>query len=80
MFWLRTNNTQKVIAALFSIEQQDVSRYCEQVRIAMEKDFVPLYLCANHMNREKWLDCNTQISKELFFSKEMNGFKYFIKT
>ena len=32
----------------------------------MIKDFVPVFLGANHQPREKWIEYNTSLSKQLF--------------
>ncbi len=73
LFWLRTNSSQQIIASLFSIDQQDVSRLCSQVRNCLTKDFVPLYMGANQMTRERWLDHNSVLVKSLLFSDINSG-------
>jgi hypothetical protein len=71
LFWLKTGLDQKTISAHFDvIEQQDVSRYCQQVRKALNDDFVPLYPGANHLTREKWLIENNIVAKKLHTDDE----------
>ena len=42
--WLKTGLTQTQLALYFGIpSRQSISDYCQQVRDAMVKDFVPLY-------------------------------------
>ena len=71
--------SQQLIATVFSITQRQVSRYCEQVRSDLKQFFVPSFLGANQMTREKWLEHNTVLVKELFFSNELQG-NYFVKS
>jgi len=73
LFWLRTNNTQEIIGSLFSIEHQEVSRYCEQVRDGLLRTFVPNNLGINpSMTRNDWLEHNTELAKELVFTNSSN--------
>ncbi|CAF0999222.1 unnamed protein product [Brachionus calyciflorus] len=50
-----------------------VSNICEQVRIALLKDFVPKYKGPNHLTREDWFLQNTEMVSELF---DLNGTSY----
>jgi DNA-binding transcriptional regulator LsrR (DeoR family) len=38
--WLKSGHTQSSIADHFNINQQDISRYSQQARSALLKDFV----------------------------------------
>jgi predicted transcriptional regulator len=44
LFWLKTGLDQMTITAIFGLSQQDVSRYLQQIREGLMKDFVPNYL------------------------------------
>jgi hypothetical protein len=46
--------------------KQSISDYCQQVRDAMVKDFVPLYLGASHRPRKEWTNSNTLMAKVFF--------------
>ena len=39
---------------------------CQQVREALKKDFVPKYLGCSSLNRNQWVDKNTELVKELY--------------
>ena len=68
---------QTAIGIFFNINdpksQQDVSSYCQQARKAIEKDFVPLYLGAKHLDRQGWLSHNSILVNELF---DLNNEKF----
>ncbi len=71
LFWLRTGLSQELIATHFdSISQLDVSRYCDQVRDALTKDFVVKNIGANIKTRTEWLKHNCYVAKELFDLKK----------
>ena len=65
-FRLRTSLSQIIIAELYRIEQTDVSRYSQQIREALMKDFVPKYIVTGSTPRVDLLERNTEIVKELF--------------
>ena len=54
------------------MSQRDISRYCDQARQALLKDFVPAYFGAGQMSREQWLGHNSKLAEELFCSEENN--------
>jgi hypothetical protein len=67
LFWLKTGLDYRTILTIFSIDSnQKVGEYCDQVRTALMKDFVPNNLGASHISREQWLQQNSLIPKELF--------------
>jgi hypothetical protein len=67
LFWLKTGLDYRTIAAMFSIDNfQSVGEYCEQVRSALIKDFVPNNLGVGHMTRDEWITHNNQIHRQLF--------------
>ena len=70
LFWLRTGMSQDLIAVILEITQQDVSRYCYQVREALFSEFVPENLGPNRLARDDWLLHNTEIVKNLFQTQE----------
>lgn len=78
LFWLRTNNTQEIIATLFQLKnQRDVSRYCDQVREVLaaksEDSFVNIFLGPLQMTREQWLEHNNIFVEKFFFSEKNKG-------
>ena len=59
------------IATLFNIKTQgDVSRYLNQTRVALIKDFVRYNLGPDTLSRQMWLNHNTSIAKELLESSD----------
>ena len=69
--WLKTGIPQKTLASFFGIDsRQNISHFCNQVRAAFVKDFVPHFLGSNSLSRDEWLCKNTEIAKELFSMKE----------
>ena len=65
--WLKTGLTQIQLALYFGIQhRQSISDYCQQVRDAMIKDCVPLFLGASHLPRKQWIDSNTTMAKVIF--------------
>ena len=57
---------QKSLASMFSSHttQQQISEYLRQIRVAIEKDFVPYFLGA-HKEREFFLQFNTVMTHQL---------------
>ena len=52
-FWLRKGITQETLALFKNkTSQQQICQYLNSIRIAINKDFVPLYLGPNHKPRE----------------------------
>jgi hypothetical protein len=70
LFWLRTGLNQIAIADHFGIDQQDVSRYCKQVRNDLKKEFVEENVGAKHKDRIEWLKHNTIFVEEFFTNYE----------
>jgi hypothetical protein len=67
LFWLKTGISQEMIKSIFNIkDQQTVSSYCQQVREALMKDFVPQHLGIDSFSRKQWLDTNTGIASVLY--------------
>ena len=67
LFWLKTGLSQEMIATHFdTITQIDVSRFCQQSRDALTRDFVVKYIGSNIKTREECLKHNSYIAKELF--------------
>jgi hypothetical protein len=75
LYWLKTGLNQQNIASIFSLTQQDVSRYCDQVRKDLVADFVSQHLGPKRLNRQEWLEHNTPIVKELFLTNS-NQFSF----
>lgn len=65
-YWLRTGTNQSVLAKLYnnSTTQQDISNYLSQIRVAINKDFVPFYLGANKP-RDFYIKHNNEMVQEL---------------
>ena len=60
-FWLRKGITQDTLALFKNkTSQQQICQYLNSIRIAINKDFVPLYLGPNHKPREFFLNHNTK--------------------
>ena len=53
-YWLRKGVDQFTLANLFSKDstQRKISHYLEQIRIAINKDFVPFFLGTSNKNRD----------------------------
>lgn len=67
LFWLKTALSQNTIAIIFgSIDRNKVQHYCQQVREALEKSFIPKYLGVSHLTRNEWIGHNTETVVELF--------------
>lgn len=65
--WLKTGIPQSTLSAFFGIEpRQKISHMCHQVREAFKKDFVHKFLGSSSLNRDQWLNKNTDLVKELF--------------
>jgi hypothetical protein len=67
LYWLKTGMTQKDLAFMFGRgeNQRTISRYLNQIRFAIHKDFVPAFLGADK-SREFFLRFNTIITQSLF--------------
>jgi hypothetical protein len=65
-YWLRTGIDQKSLAIMFSnqTKQYDISSYLSQIRVAINKDFVPHFLGANK-ERVYYLQFNTLMTSKL---------------
>ena len=65
-YWLRTGIDQKSLAALFGndTEQYEISSYLSQIRSAINKDVVPLFLGTTR-DREFFLQFNTLMTTKL---------------
>jgi hypothetical protein len=65
-YWLRTGIDQNSLAALFgnNAKQYDISSYLSQIRVAINKDFVPLFLGA-YRPRNFFLQHNTVMTSNL---------------
>ena len=50
--------------------QQEISRFCEQARKAISKDFVSFNLGAKHLDRNAWISHNSDLVNELFDLKK----------
>jgi hypothetical protein len=75
LFWLKTGLDHRTIATLFSIDNhQTISQYCDQVRNAMEIDFLPHNIGANSLSREGWTQHITTMAKELYNTSDNNSF------
>jgi hypothetical protein len=65
--WLKTGIPQETLASFFGINfRQTISNICSQVRESFMKDFVPQFLGCKSLSRERWLEKNTDMVKELF--------------
>lgn len=70
-YWLCKGIDQNSLSLLKSkTTQQQISNYLKEIRNAIYKDFVPLFLGSNSKTREEFLKHNNEISKELF---NLNG-------
>ena len=65
--WMKRNVDQTFLATIFGISQRDVSRYCQQIRESLMNNFVKNNLGASSLNRDDFLNNNTDIVKRLFF-------------
>ncbi|CAF0991642.1 unnamed protein product [Brachionus calyciflorus] len=67
-YWLRKGVDQFTLANLFSKDstQRKISHYLEQIRIAINKEFVPFFLGTSNKNRDFFLKHNTSTAIELF--------------
>ena len=65
-YWLRTGVDQKSLAKMFGryTRQTQISKYLRQIRLTIDKDFVPYFLGANK-SREFFLKYNTVMTNEL---------------
>ena len=65
--WIKTGIPQLTLSAFFGIDsRRKISHMCQQVREALKKDFVPKYLGCRSLNRNQWVDKNTELVKELY--------------
>jgi hypothetical protein len=55
-------------AAIFAVNQQEVSRYCFQVREALNETFVKNHL-GRWQSREQLISHNTELATELYLTK-----------
>jgi hypothetical protein len=70
-FWLLKGSDQETLSYLFgNVSQQMISYYLDQIRSAINKDFVPFFLGASSRTREFYLKCNNQTAKTLFDLKD----------
>jgi len=67
LFWLKTGNTQKNLALSFGnfSKQRQISRFLNQIRFAIHKEFVPIFLGAQN-DREFYLRFNTLMTQNIF--------------
>ena len=67
LYWLKSGMTQKNLALIFgkNITQRCISRYLDQIRLAIYKDFVPFYLGADR-ERNFFLRYNTVMTQNIF--------------
>ena len=67
LYWLKTGMNQKDLALIFgkNASQRCMSRYLNQIRFAIHKDFVPLFLGAEK-NRDFYLRYNSIMTQSLF--------------
>ena len=71
LFWMKTGLDTRTIAAVFELnDHYEVSRYSEQVRVALITDLVPQNLGSNALLRDEWLEHNSVVAKELFLDKD----------
>jgi hypothetical protein len=72
-YWLRTGIDQTSLASLFGekTRQQDISDYLDQIRVAINKDFVSHYLGSNK-KREFFLKFNTIMTQRIHNLEEDN--------
>ena len=64
---------QKTISTLFKIATlTDVSRYLQQARDSLIKEFVPRNLGPKVKTREEWLEHNSYIAKNIFETADEN--------
>lgn len=70
-FWLRNGTTQQTLTFLKndSVIQRDISRFLDQIRQCIYKDFVPYYLGVNR-NREFFIKQNNETVKTLHDMKK----------
>lgn len=71
LFWIKTGLDQDTIGIHFEISQQQVSRYCEQARAALLKDFVQKNLGVYHLSRNEWIRHNSVIASKLFIQNSV---------
>jgi hypothetical protein len=65
-FWLRKGIDQCSLAMFKNrTSQQQISHYLSQIRVAINKDFVPFHL-GSSKNREFFIEHNNETTKELF--------------
>ena len=64
-YWLLNGLNQKIIALFKNCSQQDVSRYLNQIRVAINNEFVPFFLGANR-SRKFYLNHTSQLVKSLY--------------
>jgi len=66
-FWLFKGIDQTSLAMFKTdTDQQQISRYLEQIRIAIERDFVPFFLGVKSRSREFFVGHNTLASKTIY--------------
>jgi len=66
-FWLRKNCGQETLSFLRgNVSQQQVSDELEQMRVALDRDFSPLYLGFKDKNREFFTNQSTSTVRELY--------------
>jgi hypothetical protein len=67
LFWLKNGLEQSTIASYFQTKTRfSIQNYCDQVREALLKDFVPKYLSSKSKTRQDWLMDNSYYVKNLF--------------
>ena len=70
-YWLKKGLDQYSLSLLkSSTTQQQISRYLQQIRSAINKDFVPYFLGAKSRPRSYFLKCNNKTTVELFKLKQ----------
>ena len=67
LYWLKTGSDKESIANHFGIiTRRQVSAFCQQIRDALAKKFVPNNIGSDHLTRNEFLKHNTKISSRLF--------------
>ena len=64
--WLKTGIPQTTLSSFFGIDNRQISHWCNQVREALIKDYVPQFLGSRSQTRHQWLNKNTDLVKELY--------------
>ena len=67
LYWARKGIDQVSLSMLKSnCSQQEISHYLDQIRVAFNRDFVPIFLGAKSKPRDFFIKCNTSASKILY--------------